>query len=181
MTRPADLVCGVVLSGGKSTRMQTDKARLEIDGETLLDRARSLLRAAGCDPVLVSGRADLPDGFPDSHPGGGPAHAILDAAEAMPDTCRGLMLIPVDMPGLAVADLAPLMETRESRATHWAGFQLPLYLDAGFARPGREEVWSIKRLLAPQSPTVLEPAGNQRDRFANLNTPDEFVAFTKRR
>ena len=46
---------GVVLAGGRSSRMGRDKALLEIDGCTLLDRAVALLHEAGAATVIVSG------------------------------------------------------------------------------------------------------------------------------
>ena len=65
MTREADAsgpLAGVVLAGGKSSRMGEDKAQLVWQGETLLDRARQCLRTAGWDDVLVSGRPEEADG-----------------------------------------------------------------------------------------------------------------------
>ena len=176
MTRPAEPVCGIVLSGGKSSRMGADKAALEIDGRTLLDAAQALLAECGCDPVLVSGRPDLANGFADSHPGGGPAHAILDAADAMPGHCRGLLFLPVDMPALTPADLDPLM-SGDARAAHWEGFQLPLFLRADFARPDRSETWSIRKLIGGQSARIHAVPETQADRFENLNTPEAFNRF----
>ena len=48
---------GLVLSGGRSTRMQRDKAVLEYGGETQLDRAMRLLGEQVAE-VFVSVRAD---------------------------------------------------------------------------------------------------------------------------
>lgn len=176
MTLPAEPVCGVVLSGGQSRRMQTDKAALEIAGKPLLGRAEDLLSASGCRPVLVSGRPDLPNGIADTHPGGGPAHAILDAADAMPEQCRGLIIIPVDMPGLTPQDLEPLM-ARDGQAVHWNDFQLPLFLRADLVRPPRDDIWSVKRLLALQETRALPMDPTRQRRFANLNTPEDLKRF----
>ena len=176
MTRPADPVCGVVLSGGQSRRMQTDKAALEIDGKSLLAHAENLLGASGCQPVLVSGRPDLPNGIADTHPGGGPAHAILDAADAMPEQCRGLIIIPVDMPGLTPQDLEPLM-ARDAQAVHWNEFQLPLFLRADLVRPPRDDIWSVKRLLSLQETATLPIDSSRQRRFSNLNTPEDVKRF----
>jgi molybdopterin-guanine dinucleotide biosynthesis protein A len=51
---------GVVLVGGASTRFGSPKALAEIDGETLVDRARRMLGEV-CNEVLVVGKAgELP-------------------------------------------------------------------------------------------------------------------------
>ena len=44
---------GIVLAGGRSTRMGRPKASIELAGCTLTHRAADMLRAVGCDPVLV--------------------------------------------------------------------------------------------------------------------------------
>ena len=49
---------GLVLTGGRSTRMGRDKAALEYGGQAQADRAFDLL-ARVCDKVFVSARADL--------------------------------------------------------------------------------------------------------------------------
>lgn len=159
--------------------MQTDKASLKIDGKSMLGHAESLLDASGCRPVLVSGRPDLPNGIADTHPGGGPAHAILDAANALPEECRGLIIIPVDMPGLSPHDLEPLAGG-SWQAAHWHGFQLPLYLRRDFVRPARDDIWSVKRLLALQDTTVLPIEPPRQGRFSNLNTPEDVKRFLDR-
>lgn len=46
---------GVVLAGGASSRMGTDKAFVQIDGRPMVLRVVDALRAAGCDPVTCQG------------------------------------------------------------------------------------------------------------------------------
>ena len=48
---------GLVLAGGQSRRMGQDKALMRYQGSTLIERASSLLKAAGCDEVLISRNA----------------------------------------------------------------------------------------------------------------------------
>jgi CTP:molybdopterin cytidylyltransferase MocA len=57
-------VCGIVLAAGAGTRMGQPKATLELDGQTLLNRALSMLFDAGCMPlVAVLGATAPPDGW----------------------------------------------------------------------------------------------------------------------
>lgn len=46
-------ITGIILTGGKSRRMGTDKALLKIDGKLLLDKAVELCCSV-CDEVLIS-------------------------------------------------------------------------------------------------------------------------------
>ena len=58
-TRPH--VAGLVLAGGQSRRMGTDKSALVVDGLSMLDRATRALRDAGITTLAVPGSAELPD------------------------------------------------------------------------------------------------------------------------
>lgn len=83
--KPCD-VTGVILAGGRSTRMGRDKATLEVAGETLFARTLSMMRSV-FSRLLISGnrpdlaRADLPC-VPDLYPGSalGGLHGALSAA-----------------------------------------------------------------------------------------------------
>jgi molybdenum cofactor guanylyltransferase len=46
-------ITGIILSGGQSTRMGTDKALLQIDGKTLLERAIEIFKPV-CKKMVIS-------------------------------------------------------------------------------------------------------------------------------
>ncbi len=50
---------GFVLAGGESSRMGTDKALVQLEGEPLIGRALDLLREAGLEPAIAGTRSDL--------------------------------------------------------------------------------------------------------------------------
>jgi molybdopterin-guanine dinucleotide biosynthesis protein A len=89
---------GLVLAGGRSSRMGTDKAALpHPDGRPLARRTCDLLAEAGCDAVMLSLRHDqeLPPGFEnpdDSSEHGrdlfpkGPSGCVADETERSPST-----------------------------------------------------------------------------------------------
>ncbi len=105
MVRPL----GVMLAGGSSRRMGTDKALIEIAGRHLAEIVAAALDAA-TEGIVVAGRPDgwlgLP-GLPDlSSERKGPLAGLLAAASAHPD--RSLLVVGVDQPWVRVETLASL-------------------------------------------------------------------------
>lgn len=98
--------CGaVLLAGGHSRRMGVCKARLVLDGQTMLERTLAQLRAfsevflSANDPALARGLAvtTVPDVFPDCGPLAG-LHAALSRT-----TKQALFCVPCDLPYFTAA------------------------------------------------------------------------------
>lgn len=119
---------GLVLAGGRSQRMGSDKAALEVGGQRLLERAVSLLRAS-LDDVRVSVAADQADdllrsGYPlviDSVSDGGPSAGLVAAHLAEPDAAW--LVVACDMPLLDDLCISGLIRARDplAGATAWRG------------------------------------------------------------
>jgi molybdopterin-guanine dinucleotide biosynthesis protein A len=104
-------VSGFVLAGGKSTRMGQDKARLQLNGRTLLEHALAALRAV-CRSAAILGSHELYDGlapvYEDIFPGCGPLggiHAALSSSQTEYN-----LVIAVDTPFLMPEFLSYLAE-----------------------------------------------------------------------
>ena len=104
---------GVVLAGGRSTRMRRDKALLEWHGRPLIERQLDVLRASGVDELRVSGDRPAYLGVVDTQSGLGPLGGLAGIAAAMANDAD-LVVIPVDMPLLGAA-LAAAGCVRNSR------------------------------------------------------------------
>ena len=106
------ILSGVVLAGGRSSRMGRDKALLEIGGQSLACRQVDLLRQAGCTGIFLSGRPGVDYGMTgitilfDYRPDLGPMAGIHAALDAMTGT--HLLVVPVDLPLLHPSLLALL-------------------------------------------------------------------------
>lgn len=106
--------CGIVLAAGASTRMGRPKALLPMpDGRPLAAHQAALLRAAGCDPVLIvlgAGadhiHAELAGESVVENPlwSTGRFSSIQAGIRACPDA-EGFLLLPVDTIGVARATL----------------------------------------------------------------------------
>jgi len=94
----------VILAGGKSSRMGRDKAFIELDGRSLIQRQVQLVREAGAREVFVSGKpgADYPvpdcavleDEHADAGPLAGIERALASATQPL------LLVLAVDMPAM---------------------------------------------------------------------------------
>lgn len=102
-------MAGVLLTGGASRRMGTDKATLLVNGETLAVRAARVLSAA-CDPVIEvgAGVSGLP-AVREEPPGAGPLAALLAGVGALGDP-PSVVLLGCDLPFVEAPLLRLLLE-----------------------------------------------------------------------
>jgi molybdopterin-guanine dinucleotide biosynthesis protein A len=193
--RGKDMLYGVVLAGGRSSRMQQDKRALELGGQTLLQRAVALLRAAGTDPVLISGMDEsaaragdsaFPDLLPHCGPPGGVYSALHFIREHYGLDSSDVLFIPVDMPLLAVPTLEKLITASVNvsgcqyagevfpcilRATHDLYTHLHDLFAEGTELGGRR---SMKAIMHYVDSKQVDPSGITPDEFMNVNTPEDF-------
>jgi molybdenum cofactor guanylyltransferase len=120
-------VSGVVLAGGRSSRMGRDKAMLLWLGRPLIENQIALLHAAGADTVHVSGHRPEYHGVSDPISDRGPLGGIAGIAAAMGDGV--LLIVPIDMPRLQPSLLQRLRtEATQANCVHFADHVLPMRL-----------------------------------------------------
>ena len=188
--RTSSGIVGVVLAGGASQRMGRDKARLDFQGESLVDRAASRLVEVVTEVVV----ADRGRGVSAVHPsvadgpGAGPAAGILGAARTRPG--RDLLVLACDLPAVPAALLARLAAHDEGAALvpRWRRGLEPLCAlyrtgalsalgvavgEGRFALHGllRTPELDVRWLEGPE----LEVFGAPERLFANLNTPEDLA------
>ncbi len=106
---------GVILAGGESRRMGSDKAWLNLNGQPLIACAVATLRQLGLQQVLISGRPDqdyaalgcpvLLDRQPSFGPLGGIERALAVATSSL------LLVLAVDLPRMTPEFLRKLAGT----------------------------------------------------------------------
>lgn len=107
--------CGIVLAGGRSRRMGTDKADLTFNGNTFLEIQVRKLRLLNAADILVSGKnTSLPGAryVPDRIPGLGPLGGLLSCFPAISQ--KYALVLGVDVPLISVPTLESLLETHLS-------------------------------------------------------------------
>lgn len=168
----------VLLAGGASRRMGTDKALLDWGGVRAIDRTADLARSVGAAPVIVAGLdyglAFVADA---AGQGSGPLGGLLTGlAELQAQGCLRALALAVDAPTVEPEDLAPLLAAPWPGA-HYAGLRLPLVI-ALDAVPGGLAAGGPLRLLAERAGlAILPPPQGAERRLRGANTPDERAAL----
>lgn len=186
MTAP---IYGLVLAGGRSTRMRRDKAALVYQGRTQLERAMELL-APHVERAFVSVRPDQAQDpvrarFPqivDRHENLGPIAGIMAAQEEHPHAAW--LVVACDLPLLDAATLEHLVRSRrpEKLATAYRSSRdgLPEPLCAIYEPASREAIAAYvaggkqcprKFLISSDVELLDEPNPRALD---NVNTPEEY-------
>ena len=188
-------LCGLVLAGGRSSRMGTDKAALvHPDGRTLARRCHDLLEETGCGTVVISLRHDqeLPPGFSDlpdvaiaRDPEGGsegPLAGMLAAMRLHPEA--DWLVLACDLPRLDLATLRHLVSSKRpdevflSYRSEFDGLPEPLCaLYAAEALPLLEQA-RADGIRCPRKPLIrhecrlLDPPTPRA--LDNANTPEDW-------
>ncbi len=161
---------GVILAGGASRRMGTDKAALKTsNGEALLTVIKNRLQKAGAQKIVILGRPDEVGGIADKRPFAGPVQAIKDYLEGQTQGSQHLV-VPVDMPGLTSQLLQSL-----ALANSWANFEeqrMPFMAIACATTPSH--ITRIGGLLKHHKAVTLPIPRGQNQAFINLNHPQDF-------
>jgi molybdenum cofactor guanylyltransferase len=187
-------VGGVLLTGGESRRMGTDKGTLVVNGESLGARAARVLKAV-CAPVVEVG--DGVSGLPavrEVPSGGGPLAALVRGADAL--ATLPVVLLACDMP-FVEPPLIEFFATYDGDGTVIARAEGRLQF--GCARYGADAIAAARAALArgersyvrtfePEDDEagdvvieVVEPEVWQRiapaHAFADVDTPDDLARF----
>jgi molybdopterin-guanine dinucleotide biosynthesis protein A len=184
-------IAGLLLTGGASRRMGTDKALIEVDGRRLVDRAAAILGAVA-DPVVEVGPgwSRLP-AVREHPPGSGPLAALGAGAAALRGAGHDgpVLVLAVDMPRVSVELLRFLAgragpETAVPRADGHPqpmcaryGADVLAAVDERLAAGGR----SLRDLLESMAAEGVvgwvereewEPVGGP-EAFSDVDTPDD--------
>ncbi len=181
----------IVLAGGLSSRMGTDKALLSVRGNTLLSRTINLAYEAGAQEVLVSRNKAgfIQDVYKNHGPLSG-LHATLPICNF-----SYALVLAVDMPILSCHSLRqlvqfkPLTTSKESNkdftGQHFVGHPLPAFLMVNNAL--KQELTSrLTQESAPKSLNNLwrslnfiEIPSEYPEELLNTNDPQTWQEFIK--
>lgn len=189
---------GLLLAGGRSSRMGQDKAALvHPDGRTLLRRCHDLLREAGCETIAISLRHDqeIPAGFDGVEIVRDPEGSSLGPMAGMVvgmrlDSAADWLVLACDLPRLDAATLDYLIDSKQAHekflayrsefdglpeplCTLYSQAALPILEQAqadDFRCPRKILIRNDCRLLEPITPRALDNANTPED-WATAKTP----------
>jgi molybdopterin-guanine dinucleotide biosynthesis protein A len=186
------MLAGVILAGGKSSRMGTDKSLLTLpeSPQSLLEHCQSQLALVCADNIFISG-SQHEQGIADIIPNCGPLsgiHGAMSHIQMHHSNINELLVIAVDMPDLCSEDFNYLIEKgRKNRCL--CSFEqcfLPLYiplsgdvteylatvlkpqLDLAYIQP-KQRQYSVKMMLDSLQGLQIPPLKNTQ--LDNINTP----------
>ncbi|GLR69372.1 molybdenum cofactor guanylyltransferase [Agaribacter marinus] len=122
---------GLILAGGKSSRMGEDKALLDINGLSFIEHTKRLLLSCACEDVLINHNT-LTNCIPDIHTDKGPTsgiHAALSWLEKDMSTTP-LLVSAVDTPFMPSSALQQLIEYGQTHKTscYYGNLYLPVFI-----------------------------------------------------
>ncbi|KRE48543.1 molybdenum cofactor guanylyltransferase [Paenibacillus sp. Soil522] len=188
---------GLILAGGQSTRMGTDKALLPINGRPLLYRLASQVAAFTQTVTIAIGapqreslyREALSDlaaqvsFVTDQFPGCGPLSGLHAGLSAIADGY--VFIIACDMPQLSAPLLQQLLSRIDSGADviHAAGqpfhaiyhTRTAAQIQAALEAQDYRLMGLLNRL---QTIEIAMKEGSQSTAFTNLNTPEDYNKYT---
>jgi molybdopterin-guanine dinucleotide biosynthesis protein A len=189
------MLAGLILAGGKSSRMGTDKSLLTLPDsqQSLLEHGQKQL-ALLCDtPAFISGsqhQQGIADVIPDCGPLSG-IHGALTHIQMYHAKITEVLVIAVDMPDLCQDDFNYLLKMgrKKQRLCCFENCFLPLYIplsvdvtqylatvlkhqSAKAIAKSKQRQYSVKIMLESLQGLQIAPLKNTQ--LNNINTPEQW-------
>lgn len=163
---------GIILAGGKSSRMGQNKALMNYRGKSWIDHMEEMLRQAGCADVHISGEIAGYDCIPDAVRHDGPARAMLDLLRYFEKRYERLLFAPVDMPLIQVNSLRHLLS--QNGSVYYKEHPLPACIMTGDFGSS----CSVREVLVSAGAVNLDIRAEWKEGMANVNTKKEWEDIT---
>lgn len=173
MAKAQQSIAGVVLAGGRSSRMGQNKAMLDYRGQPLVAHMIALLQQIGIAQPLISGTVQGYDGLPDHTPFQGPGIAMANIMTTNPAPA-GYLFVPVDMPLLNAELLQRLL--LQPGGSYYRDYPLPAYFVPPY-RPSHAP--SVRELLALYAIKPIALPDGAAGFMRNFNTQQEWQELTQ--
>mgnify|MGYP001003596910 CR=1 FL=1 len=179
-------VAGVILIGGKSSRMGKDKASLMFNNLRLVDHIAEILISSGFKKIITSGIIKGYESVPDLVKNKGPVGGICSSIiHCQKNSLTKLVIIPVDMPLISSEVVNFMIESSDdSEFTHFEEKPLPLVVRisdsiASFCVKTNQNLsdgkeMSVKSFLRNFTTSAITIPQNLAKNLTNTNTKEEW-------
>lgn len=170
---------GLVLAGGRSSRMGTDKALLTIEQSTMIERTVQVLSDTCVQKVLISRNDNLPQHIADIIPNKGPLSGIHSIVTQFPE--YNVVVLPVDLPFIDASTIDALITCGRQNTINvrYCGHNLPLYIHNSISfrhtleyTLTKSRCYSVGRFC--DQFLKVELADNTHSTMFNTNTPEQW-------
>ena len=195
--RQQDQVSAIILAGGQSSRMGSDKALLRLNNETMLERiVRVVEPMVGNIVIMLSQTLALPPSMTfnqqkiqigrDKEKEQGPLQGIADGCSLMPEKAGFVFVLSCDLPFVSNEWLQKLLDkikqnkSIDAVCSQQGGYLNPLLAVYQFAALNKAQSLlnqgkrSCLALLDDCRVSSLQPAGDEKHLVSNINTPEEY-------
>lgn len=187
-TKPIGAVIGVVLAGGRSSRMGEDKAQLVFCGKPLIaHQYEKLVTVVGRENAFVSGSYPAFQSIVDECAGVGPLGGISTVLRKF-SSASYFLFLPVDMPKISTGALRQLLKEAENDRLNncwtYRDFEMPLLLRnhkklaarISEVLAQRRSLRSVRHLCSCLQYRTLEVRDADAVEFVNTNTLEQWKA-----
>ncbi len=177
---------GIILVGGRSSRMGQDKASLPWKNFRLADHIANILRESGIKDIFASGEIEgyqsIPDMLSEKGPVGGICSSIMECYSRQ---FSNALIVPVDMPFFSAEAVRTLIgDSSDVDARHFEKHPLPVFIKINeeilkYCRMINKELkndqdMSVKSFLKNLSTESVKIPTNLTTHLTNTNTPEEW-------
>jgi len=181
---------GLILIGGKSSRMGTEKYKLAFHQKAQFEHLTDLFEGIGIASYISCNNAqheELQKNYntiADQHEGIGPIGGILSAFETYPDATW--LVIACDLPFVTVETIQNLIMHRDTQYDITAYQVDSRYYETTFSIYEPTAVSQLKNSLSHgngslqtvmRNSSVKVVKADNNSEFFNVNTPDDFAAY----
>lgn len=160
-------IAGVVLAGGRSSRMKENKALLKYKGKTFLENAIQSLKQSNIANIYVSGNYENYNCIKDQKNFEGPAIAMHDIIKTLP--YNKFLFLAVDMPLITSNVLNYLLEHKNG--AFFKNNYLPVFINT--LNKELQKTIKVQDFLAQFKLNELELPKEFSKNIINLNTPQQ--------
>jgi molybdenum cofactor cytidylyltransferase len=194
MHAPVD---GIVLAGGRSTRMARPKPLLEVGSSTFLQRTMQVLREGGCRDVVVVVPAGaewvgtLPDArvVANPQPDSEQIDSLRIGLQALPADSAAVLVLPVDLPLVSPNTAAALIADFRAQPAplllpfHGGTAGHPVLLARALYDEVLEREWEegVRSLIMAHTSRLREVRVIDPGVLIDIDTPDDYWHYIERR